>query len=129
MTCETCGEPTRRPAGLYDREMEDGTLQGGFFYTCKSKTCPVALESKAAYEWTMEKARKTRQINAARGIETTVAVYERKSAGITGLAMARRLGVDPTSLCDWEQGREPWPKDIYKKYWDALIEAERASDG
>lgn len=122
--CQSCQEPTKRPAGFYDRALPDGTLEGGIWYTCESQTCPEALEAQAAHEREMAAHREARMINAANGIDPSIAVQDRRDAEITGLSMARELGVSPSLVCDWERERKPWPVDMYERYMAVVSEKE-----
>lgn len=124
MDCENCREPTKRPGGFYDKARPDGTLEGGVWYTCKSQTCPAAVEARAAHERLMEHQREVAKINTANGIDPHVAKQDRVDAEITFLYMARKLNVSPARVCDWEQSREPWPVDMYRRYMAVLAEKE-----
>lgn len=124
--CETCLEITKRPAGFYDRQMADGTLQGGVIYNCDSKTCPVALEAQALHERAMAEQRMARKINAENGITPSNARQDRIDAEITTLAMSRMLDVNPALVCDWERERKPWPVDMFKRYMAIIAEKEEA---
>lgn len=122
--CENCLEITKRPVGFYDRQMPDGTLQGGVIYNCDSKTCPVALDAQAAHERSMAEHRMARKLNAADGIDPSAARQDRIDAELTMLAMARKLNVSPSLVSDWEQERRAWPKDMYDRYMAVITEKE-----
>lgn len=81
--CRSCREPTKRPAGFYDRARPDGTLEGGIWYTCESRTCPEAIEARAAYELSMAEQRAARRMNDANGIDAGAARRDRVDAQLT----------------------------------------------
>lgn len=124
--CETCLEISKRPVGFYDRQLEDGTLQGGVIYACDSKTCPVAMEAQASHERAMEAQRMARKVNAENGINPSEARQDRIDAEITALTMARMLDVNPALVCDWERERKPWPVYMFKRYMAVIAEREAA---
>lgn len=129
MNCETCSEPTKRPAGFYDRQQPDGTLAGGIFYNCQSKTCPVAVEAQAAYERERDRESAAKRENAANGICPEDARQERIAVQMTGRDMAKALGVSPVQISNWEHERDPFPVAMYRRYMAVTARKEEMLNG
>ncbi len=123
-SCQSCNEPTKRPAGFYDRQGPGGTLEGGVMYACDNMDCPLSKERLEGYERARVQKQETQRENAAHGICPDDARQERIYAEITGYEMAKRLGVSPSLVCDWEQERKPWPVDMYERYMAVVSEKE-----
>ena len=101
-TCPVCGK-----GGLHEAERERTRKVGGVTYaaTLPARVCDACGEAIFATAAVRAFNREVTAAVATSGARTSDAVtFLRKTAGLTGVALARLLGVAPETVSRWEHG-------------------------
>lgn len=120
--CGGCPEPSKRPVGFWDGEMD-----GGIMYDCESTSCPISQERQMLGKKAEERVQQAKAENAQRGINVKELEDARKIQQITVREMAHRLGISPSDLCDYQMERKAMPQEVAQS-WKAAIEKQRSKD-
>ena len=120
--CQNCNEPTKHITGHWDGRGENGKHTSGNLYSCHSTTCPEAIEARKLGEEARQRQATVIEENQSNGVDIAGMKVLRQKAEITLRKAAAMLGISAPLYINYEQQREPMPKNLYVVWVNTLAE-------